>query len=226
MAQESIHAKKFSQKEAVLFGWETFKKHAKFLLGVYVVAGLINLINPSGFALGTQATTNSTAPYFGNFLYTINPYIRLDLLSIIWSLLEAVVFMGLVKIALDLHDKKPVKFSDLFMSYPLLLKYVVANILYSFAVTIGIVLLIVPGVILALRLQYFSYLIVDKNFGIIESLQESWNMTRGATWNLFLLWLLLVGILLVGVMVFVVGLLVAVPVIMLANTWIYRKLSA
>ena len=54
-----------------------------------------------------------------------------------------------------------------------LISAVIASIIMGIAVAIGIFLLIVPGIYLAIRLQFYSAYIVEEDCGIIESLQKS-----------------------------------------------------
>lgn len=79
---------------------------------------------------------------------------------------------------------------------------------------------------MTIKLQFYSYFIVDKNAGPIEALKKSWAITRGVKWDLFLFGLLLGLITLAGLLALVVGLFVAIPVGLLANTYVYRKLLA
>jgi uncharacterized membrane protein len=75
-------------------------------------------------------------------------------------------------------------------------------------------------------LGFFDYLIVDKNSRIIESLKKSWEITKGSTWNLFLLYLLLGLINLLGIFALIVGLFWSIPTTMIAEAFVYRKLSS
>jgi uncharacterized membrane protein len=85
--------------------------------------------------------------------------------------------------------------------------------------------LIIPGIILLIRLSFFDYLIVDKNSRIVESLKKSWEITKGNTWNLFLLYILLGLINLLGFFALIIGLFWSIPTTMIAETFVYRKLS-
>ena len=71
--------------------------------------------------------------------------------------------------------------------------YLIASIIMGIAVAIGIFLLIVPGIYLAIRLQFYSAYIVEEDCGIIESLQKSWDLTKGQGMPLFLLLLAMIG---------------------------------
>jgi len=86
--------------------------------------------------------------------------------------------------------------------------------------------LIIPGIILSIRLSFFDYFIVDRNSKIIESLKKSWEITKGNTWNLFLLYLLLGLINFLGALALMIGLFWSIPTTMLAQAFVYRKLSS
>jgi len=197
---------RFSKKEAIKFGFNLVKKNIIFFVILYVIIILI-----SGFFSSLRAVTieNSTGA------------------SLLFGLLEfianLVISMGVINIGLKLVDGEKAKYKDLFYYKPIL-NYFLASIAQGFIVIAGFILLIIPGVIFAVRLQYINYLIVDKNAGPIEAIKKSWNITRGSTWNLFFLGILLFLINILGVLCLLVGLFVTVPLSLLANTFVYRKL--
>jgi uncharacterized membrane protein len=57
-------------------------------------------------------------------------------------------------------------------------------------------------------------------------LKESWRITNGNKWQLFLFGLVLIGLNLVGLLALVVGLLVTAPITWLAATHAYRTLAS
>ncbi|MEA3324508.1 MAG: hypothetical protein U9Q37_05135 [Euryarchaeota archaeon] len=59
-------------------------------------------------------------------------------------------------------------------------------ILYGFIVVGGLILLTIPGIIWAIKFQFFDYLIVDKGLGPIDALEKSSEITRGVKWDLFI----------------------------------------
>lgn len=61
--------------------------------------------------------------------------------------------------------------------------------------------------------------------GPLESLKQSWNATKGETLQLFVFGLLMVGLNIIGALLFGIGLLVTVPITMIAVVYIYKKLS-
>ena len=89
----------------------------------------------------------------------------------------------------------------------------------------GFLIFIIPGIYLALRLQFFQAFIIEENAGIIESLHKSWEITKGQALPLFILALVMIGILILGCILFGIGIFVAVPLIYMMYGYVFRKLN-
>ena len=75
---------------------------------------------------------------------------------------------------------------------------VLALLLQGLIVLTGLVLLVIPGIFLAIRLAFISQVIVLERTGVFVALSRSWQLVRGSWWRVLGI-LLLVGIL-VGVL--------------------------
>jgi uncharacterized membrane protein len=93
-------------------------------------------------------------------------------------------------------------------------------------VAFGLVLLIVPGIILAIKYVFYDYLIIDKELGPLEALRESSRITGGVKWQLFIFMLLVFLINFAGILFFGVGLLLTIPATTIATAYVYRRLLA
>jgi uncharacterized membrane protein len=202
-----MKAKRFSCSEAFKFGWDTVKSNLAFFIGLMVVYSLIIYV-PAGIA---GALKKNSAP-----LYV--------LIKIIASIINAIVNMGLIKIILNFHDEKHTRISDLFSCANLFFKYIFGSILFGLIVAAGTLLLIVPGIIWMIQFSFYSYFIVDKMLGPIAALKRSSAITKGVKWDLFIFGLLFLGINVLGLLALIAGLLVTVPLTMLAAVFVYRKL--
>jgi uncharacterized membrane protein len=200
---------KFSKKEAIKFGWEIAKKKIKFFIPLLI------LVFGASFLLDYLSDVAKKESFLISFL-----------LAIIGIALSAIFSLGLIKISLKICDGEEPKISDLFSQYPLFFRYLFASILKGLITLFGFIFLIIPGIILSIRLSFFEYLIVDKNSRITESLVRSWEITKGSTWNLFLLYFLLGLINLLGFLALIVGLFWSIPTTMIAEAFVYRKLSS
>lgn len=67
------------------------------------------------------------------------------------------------------------------------LSIVLANLLVFALVAIGLFALLVPGIIIACRLAFTAYLVMDKKLDPIEAVETSWKLTRGHGWTIFLM---------------------------------------
>ena len=195
----------FSKKEAIKFGFAIAKSHILFFIGVLIIVVLVSAIRS---ALRTEVQKAALV------------YLALTLVQYV---VNTIVAMGLIKISLEFVAKRKPKIRDI-VYYKPIVKYALASIASGFIVFVGFILLILPGIIFAERLQFATYLIVDKNLGPIEALKTSWKLTHGNTWNLFFFGLLLGLINILGVLCLVVGLFITVPLGMVATTFVYRKL--
>lgn len=199
----------FSVREALTFGWETFKKRPFLFVGAFaltmLVSGIVSaILDPEQGAPVTLITS---------------------IMSVLSALIGLFIELGLVTFSIRSHDSvEKVSLYDFWNPAPFL-RYLGGQILLGLIVIIGIILLIVPGVIAALGLMFTPYLIIERNRGPIEALKESWRITMGHKKELFFFMLALIGINILGLLALVVGLLVSVPVSMLAMVHVYRKLE-
>ena len=149
--------------------------------------------------------------------------------NIIVSLISAVIscafMLGYIKNLFQTMDGEEPQFSAYGQQSRKIVTYFIASVIMGIVVTIGIFLLIVPGIYLAIRLQFYSAYIVEEDCGIIESLQKSWDLTKGQAMPLFLLALAMIGIAIVGCILFFVGLFVAIPLIYMMQCYAFRKLN-
>ncbi len=188
---------KFSIGEAIKFGWDKVKSNIILFAGIIIISILINAV-----------TKNDEQP----------------LILIFGLFLNQLISLGFVNSSLKITDNFKIKFDDFFSCYPLFLKYLIGSILYILMVYVGLILLIVPGIILAIRFQFYAYFIIDKEIGPIDALKKSFSLTNGALWQLLIFDLLLVCINIIGLLALILGLFVTIPLTSIANAFVYRKL--
>lgn len=202
--------KKFSKEQAIRFGWERMKDNIGFFI-VY----LIILFILEGFFSVFASTFSDSLPSL-SLLFNLGSWI-VSIVSLIF----------IVKIGLKLYDHPNIgSYEFLFFSTSLFFKFLLGYVMYTLLAIIGFLLLIVPGIYLAIKYQYVQYLIVDKNMDVIEAFKESGRMTDGHKWNLFLLFLLFLAISALGFLALGIGLLVTIPIVIIAQAYVYRKLCS
>ena len=134
--------------------------------------------------------------------------------------------MGYIKNCLQTLDGEEPQFSAYGQVSRKLLSFLVAYIILSIIITIGVILFIAPGIYLGLRLQFFYAFIVDDDAGIIDSFKRSWNITKGHSLKLFILFFIMLLIYIIGYLAVIIGIFVAIPLIVLMYGYTYRKLTA
>ena len=198
----------FTASECIRFGWETFKKRPWFLIGAMIVYWLASWLVSAVFnAIGNESEVIKVLSTIASWLVTV-------LLS-----------MGYAAFLLKAHDDvEHVSLYDLWHPQPYL-KYLGMMILTTIVVGIGFLLLIVPGIILALMFMFTQYVVIEQNADPIEAMKESKRLTDGHKGTLFLLALMSLGLIIIGAVCLLVGVLVAGPVVMLAMVHAYRLLQ-
>jgi len=159
--------------------------------------------------------------------------------------------MALLKIA----RRQPVEFEDVFKGGRFVLTIILASILVGIMIVgpIGIAVgLIIPGmmmlrdqrgaaaillflvvaglaaalvVLLTCRLIIYYYIVIDRNAGVIDSLRQSWHLTKGRTGTIVLVYFLQIAIIIAGALALCVGLIWAVPLASLLLAVLYVALT-
>jgi uncharacterized membrane protein len=221
----------FSPIEALRFGWYTLKKNIIFFLVLMVIVAVLYAFPfMIGMIFPPLYDNLSQAPISGPTI------ILIIVVTIAAVAINITVEMGLLKIALSFRDNIMPEVKDLFRSYPLILNYLAASIIYALMVLGGFALLaagnfflgsgggvgqiilslglLLLAIYLALKYQFYGYLIVDKEMGPIEALLQSDRLTACALKPLLIFWLLLYGLMII--IYIVLNVLFALPIGILA----------
>lgn len=187
--------------------WELFKKNINIILAVIAVYFVYYILQyVIGLTLGESALAS--------------------IISLVFSIAFLVIQLGVYNVMLKVVDGKNPTYKDLY-SYPdpvmKILRNIVAGIIVGIAIIGGLILLIIPGIYIAVRLMFFTYYIVDKNAGVMDSIKMSWELTKGGAMNLFLLGILFFVVNFIGALLFGIGLAVTMPLTFLATALLYRK---
>lgn len=144
-------------------------------------------------------------------------------LVVISYLAQLALSLGLIRAILKGVDDIPPRILDLLEGYLYFLPGLVAYVLLGFSILAGLLLLILPGIYVAVRLQFVFYLVVEGREAL-RALRESWAITRGLFWRL--LGFGMVGLLinLLGILAFLVGVVITFPWVFTAQAILFRDL--
>ena len=160
--------------------------------------------------------------------FTLNMLLSagIPIIAPLLSLVIGLIFsLGYLKNLFQTLDTIEPQFSAYGQQARKILTYFAANILVSIVICIGFLLLIIPGIYLMLRLQFYLAFIVEEDAGIIDSLQRSWNITKGQELSLFFLFLTMIGLLILGAILLGIGIFVATPLVYMMYCVTFRKLN-
>jgi uncharacterized membrane protein len=185
--------------EAISYGWTSVKKDFWYFIALSVIVMIIS-------SIGSSNNSNSFWKLIG-------------------FVLSILTTCGQLTIMLSYLDGKKLPLSKLFTSTQQFWRVLGASLLLAVVVIGGLILLIVPGVYFALKYQFVLNLIIDKKLGIGAAFRESSRITKGRMMALLGFNFLCLGVVLLGALCLGVGILVAMPVVSLADVFIYRHLQ-
>jgi uncharacterized membrane protein len=204
---------KFTLDEALSSGWKaTIENIGGLLLYVFLPGLFLFLLNiGSSFIVKSMnlGDVGTSLLQFGS--------------SVIHMLLQVIFNIAVIKICLKYLDNRQVSPADFIPTMTQFWFYVAAAFLNTLIVGIGLCLLVVPGVILGLMLQFYGFLIVDKGLGPIQAFKASTELTKGTKLELFILWVILAIIMIVGAICLVIGLVPATFMYYMTVAYVYRK---
>lgn len=197
----------FSIKQAIGFGWRTTLANFPLLIGVSLLYLTISLT----LRVGLRDVGGAGTAF---------------IVSILTLAVEGVLSVGLITICLKLYDGQRPSLRDLAPPSSVVVRYLVVGAAFGLMVFAGLLLVVVPGIFLALTFGYAPLLVVDRGLGFGEAFRASARLTAGVKWRLLGLTLALAGVVVLGVLCLIVGVIVAFPVVQLATVFVYRRLLA
>lgn len=126
-------------------------------------------------------------------------------------IIGAVLFSGYYMAAVQIDSTGTVKFEDFFKSFDFFLPLFLSGLIGGILVSIGLILLLIPGIWLAIAMSFSYQLIVFEGMDFWESIETSVKIINKKWFSFFLLWLVMIVINIAGAIPFGLGLLITVP---------------
>ncbi len=98
-----------------------------------------------------------------------------------------------------------------------------AQVVSIFLILLGLLALVIPGIFLWLSFSQTNMLVAVKNQGTLEALSEGIRITKGIKGEIFLFMAFSVVVFFLGVLALGVGVLVAVPLILVAQIYFFEQ---
>ena len=103
--------------------------------------------------------------------------------------------------------------------------YMLGAIIVGVLTFVGFILCILPGIAVGIFVLFWGYFLVDKNMSPIEAITASFNLVKDNFGTVFVFWLLTIVATIVGAIICGVGLIVAIPVVVIATGYMYKRLQ-
>ena len=208
-------------------GWYTLKHYFLWLFVAVIIDGLFN--GPFKYSFSNNSDNGNNWNLFENgfsngfgilagitFLVLIGILAALAITFLVRPVITYGANMMFVQAVRDQDPDIKWMFRGFQTNY---FNIVLANLLTFGIVAMGFVALIIPGIFLACRLAFVSYLVMDKNLDPIRAVEESWRMTQGHGWTIF-------GLALVSIFIFILGLLCLFVGVFPAMIWIKASFAS
>jgi uncharacterized membrane protein len=217
----------FSVGAAFGWGWKKFQENLGPLIiatlaivGVGIVVGILRVAVNVGAQTTVDPNTGriespgffGAALFFGLFL------------GLVQWIVSLVVSAGITKGSLEIADGRPLELGTMFKGFDIV-QVVIASVLTGLGVIIGLLLCVLPGIIFAFLTSFTTYFIVDQKQSAVDAIKSSIAFTRQRVGDVILLFLAMFVAFILGACACLVGLLVTIPVAVLAQAYAFRKLN-
>ncbi len=171
--------------------FEAGSKLLLFALFVFVACNaadyVINLRTASTVTLPAEI---SSAEEMADYLYSLVPYFKLPIISLIilliYNVFAAVLRVGFSGTCLKASRRQSIAFSDLFVAFSFFFKTFFLNVIKGVLIYIGYALFVVPGIILSMCYAMTDFVLLDDpTKSVFEILSESRRLMKGLKWRFF-----------------------------------------
>jgi len=199
--------------------WELMSRNPGTVAG----AVLLPLVPSFGFQAVQYGLQLAAVKQDQNVQLAVN--VAVIAISMVSMAVSLFLQLGVYRIFTRLVRGLPADISMLVGELRNLLPGFLATLLMVLAIGVGLLLLIVPGIVLALGLQFALYALIDKELDPIAALRESWRLTEGYKLTIFVV-NLVIGILMLALscVTLGVGYLLAIPMMALSQAVMYHSL--
>ena len=194
------------------YAWQQMWKHFLYLFLVIVIVGFAE--SPASMIRNSE------------FVDTPGMIALQIIIAAYWLLVLSVLNYGADFMFLKGIRNEKINIIEMFDGFKKNYLNIILSRLLTFAIVgLGFVFLIVPGIILACRLSFVSYLVMDKNMEPVAAVEKSWEMTRGYGWKIFWIAMLAIPIVIAGLLCFIVGIIFAIIWISAAFAAMYHAVD-
>lgn len=176
--------------------WRIFKDYPGVFIGAALILAFVSIALSSIPFLGTLISIIVIPPLTGGYYY--------------------------MALKASLGEKPEI--GDLQKGFDYIVPLVVYSIASGIIISLGFLLLIVPGIYLAVGYVFAQLLIIDKDMDFWDAMETSRKVVTKNWFSIFVLLLAVLGITILGVLALGIGLLVALPLGIIISAVAYKDI--
>lgn len=180
--------------------WEIFKEHLWTTVAVFVIYSLLT----------------SAGQLFGE---------DVGLGELIILVISGPITAGTYMYALRLVRGGEADIGEMLRGFQVFGKAFGVFALYAIIVVVGMIFLIVPGIYMAVALMPSMFLVLDDDLSVMETLQKAWAMTQGYRGRIFIVGLAVLGLNLLGIVAFLIGVIFTGALSLIIGALLYEELA-
>ena len=220
--------------EAFNYGWRKFQSNVGpillaalgYLVVIFVVGFLFSLLFSGIISGSTDCATGADGIYRcessgGGFVGLL---LGTALYALVITVLVAVMQAGLARGVLAITYGRPLDVATMF-KFDNVVTVIVASLVVGLGTAVGYFLCFIPGLIVMFFSQFYVWFIVDKQMGALDAIKASFALVNKNIGTLIGFFLASLVAYIVGAILCGIGLLVAIPVIYIAQGFTYRRLQ-
>ena len=226
-------ASTYSVGNAFSYGWNKFTANVgQILLAVLILVGVLIVIQIVGYFIGQAVACDPSVKFTDNGIETEDCggiFTVQNIVSWLFSLISWVISLiigaGIVRAALDITEGRELEAGTVLKPHKLT-EVVIASVLIGIATFIGFILCIIPGILVAFFTSYTLYFLMDReDLGAVDAIKASFEFTKNNAGNVILWFLISLVAWFVGALLCGIGLIIALPVILIGTAYTYKTLS-
>ncbi|WP_395657161.1 hypothetical protein [Nocardioides sp.] len=223
----------YSVGNAFSYGWNKFTANiGQILIAVLILVAVIIFFQVVGFFIGRAVACDPKVEFTDNGIKTEDCggiFVAQNIVSWLFSLLTWIISMiigaGIVRAALDITDGRQLEGTSILKPHKLG-DVILASVLIGIATFVGFILCVIPGLLVAFFTSYTLYFLMDRQeLGAIDAIKASFEFTKNNAGNVILWFLISLVAWFVGALLCGIGLIVALPVVLIGTAYTYKTLS-
>jgi uncharacterized membrane protein len=163
--------------------------------------------------------------YSYNLLSIDDTSMAIDFSNTVTTFIMAPISIGYTFYILNFIRGKKLSINDIFSKMKYILPIWVVTFIVSALTGLGFMLLVIPGIVIAMMFAMVEYVMADGEYNISETLKQSRKLMDGYKWDLFVFNLSFFGWIILSIITIGILSIYTIPYITVSNALYYEELK-